>query len=167
MTSLDYSKEIGVNHWNLMRKINNYVKYLKDSSINVNEYFIESSYKEDNGVTYNMYEISKKGLILLESKVYCSNAINYCVKHIENYLLPTWVYRNLERFGNCSIGIDTFNKHGKDKILKNLKEKGFDCDLRVVHKDVIEKNFLDTKRDVMDFCILDLKKDKGEEYENK
>ena len=47
-------------------------------------------------------------------------------------MIKDYVYRNLRLYGNSLIPNSTYEKYGERLILKELKEKGYDCDLRVV-----------------------------------
>lgn len=57
-------------------------------------------------------------------------------------MLENYIYRNLDRYGNCLISNNLIRKYGKNKILKDLKQHGFDCDIRVI--ETIEKNQIRT-----------------------
>ncbi len=47
-------------------------------------------------------------------------------------MIKDYVYRNLRLYGNSLIPNKTYEKYGERLILKELKEKGYDCELRVV-----------------------------------
>lgn len=53
-------------------------------------------------------------------------------------MLDRYIYRNLDRYGNCLISNHLYKKLGKTKILEILKQNGYNCDLRVVK--TLEKN---------------------------
>ena len=57
-------------------------------------------------------------------------------------MLENYVYRNLEKYGNCLISNHLIRKYGKNKILKDLQQHGFNCDIRVI--ETIEKNQIRT-----------------------
>ena len=57
-------------------------------------------------------------------------------------MLENYIYRNLDRYGNCLISNNLIRKYGKNKILKDVKQHGFDCELRVI--ETIEKNQIRT-----------------------
>lgn len=59
-----------------------------------------------------------------------------------NELLPAWVYRNLERYGNCSIGNRIYTELGHDAILEDLKKHGFICQIRIASKKEPTEHFL-------------------------
>ena len=44
-------------------------------------------------------------------------------------MLESYIYRNLDRFGNCLISNSLYKRLGKEKILNDLKEHGFNCTL--------------------------------------
>lgn len=50
-------------------------------------------------------------------------------------MLDKYVYRNLERYGNCVIGLQDLKKYGKKKILNDLLQHGFNCSIRVLGKE--------------------------------
>lgn len=51
-------------------------------------------------------------------------------------MLDEYVYKTLKRYGNCVININDLKRYGKKKILKDLKEHGFNCNIRVVGEDI-------------------------------
>lgn len=57
-------------------------------------------------------------------------------------MLENYIYRNLDRYGNCLISNSLYKRLGKTKILKDLKQHGFNCDIRVI--ETIEKNQIRT-----------------------
>ena len=57
-------------------------------------------------------------------------------------MLENYIYRNLDRYGNCLISNNLIRKYGKNKILKDLQQHGFNCDIRVI--ETIEKNQIRT-----------------------
>lgn len=58
-------------------------------------------------------------------------------------ILDSYVYRNLKKYKNCYISEKTFNKFGKKRILLDLKENGFNCDIRIYknQSDIYNKSF--------------------------
>lgn len=46
--------------------------------------------------------------------------------------IPEWILGHLKKYGNCCCGRDIVKKIGKEQILSQLKEKGFNCILRIV-----------------------------------
>ena len=53
-------------------------------------------------------------------------------------MLESYIYRNLERYGNCLISNELYEKLGEKKILNDLKNHGLNCIINVVK--IIEKN---------------------------
>lgn len=53
-------------------------------------------------------------------------------------MLENYIYRNLDRYGNCLISNSLYKRLGKAKILEDLKLHGFDCEIKVVK--ILEKN---------------------------
>lgn len=53
-------------------------------------------------------------------------------------MLESYIYRNLDRYGNCLISNSLYKRLGKAKILEDLKLHGFDCEIKVVK--ILEKN---------------------------
>ena len=45
--------------------------------------------------------------------------------------MDEYVYRNLDKYGNCYIDYKTFKRKGKKGILKDLEEHGFKCSIRI------------------------------------
>ena len=43
--------------------------------------------------------------------------------------MEDWVYRNLEKYGNCFIDQNTYKRLGKTYILMDLMQHGFKCDI--------------------------------------
>lgn len=41
--------------------------------------------------------------------------------------LDYYIYRNLQKYGNCYIDEDSYNKMGEKYILSELKKKDYDC----------------------------------------
>ena len=60
-------------------------------------------------------------------------------------MLENYIYRNLDRYGNCLISNSLYKRLGKTKILEDLKQHGFNCDIRVIETiETIEKNQIRT-----------------------
>ena len=55
-------------------------------------------------------------------------------------MLDNYIFRNLEKYGNALISESLYKKLGKSKILKILKEKGFNCNIRVVKTPIFHEN---------------------------
>lgn len=53
-------------------------------------------------------------------------------------MLEPYIYRNLDRYGNCLISNSLYKRLGKTKILEDLKQHGFNCEIKVVK--IFEKN---------------------------
>ena len=47
-------------------------------------------------------------------------------------MFESYVYRNLKKYGNCIISKSDYKRYGKNKILKELKENGFNCNIRII-----------------------------------
>jgi hypothetical protein len=47
-------------------------------------------------------------------------------------MLESYIYRNLERYGNCIIGMQDIENYGEANIIKDLKKHEFKCSLRIV-----------------------------------
>lgn len=43
--------------------------------------------------------------------------------------MEDWVYRNLDKYGNCFIDQNTYKRLGKHYILMDLMRHGFKCDI--------------------------------------
>lgn len=56
--------------------------------------------------------------------------------------IPEWILGHLKKYGNCCCGRDIVKKIGKEEILSQLKDKGFNCILRIVP----DKSFRPLKR---------------------
>lgn len=58
--------------------------------------------------------------------------------------MEDWVYRNLEKYGNCFIDQNTYQRLGKTYILMDLMRHGFKCDIikTTSFKQDIEENML-------------------------
>lgn len=78
-------------------------------------------------------------------------------------LFQDWVYRNLEKFRNCSVNPKILNKHSENEIKHDLLNHGFK-NTRVKHfkRDVcLGKAFTKSLREPeafeqVEFCILDV-----------
>ena len=53
-------------------------------------------------------------------------------------MLDKYIYRNLEKYGNALISESLYKKLGKSKILKILKEKGFNCNIKIIKLSYID-----------------------------
>lgn len=52
-------------------------------------------------------------------------------------MLDGYVYRTLEKFGNCVIGIQDIKRYGKRKIKKDLMDHGYNCSIKIIGQDRI------------------------------
>ena len=43
--------------------------------------------------------------------------------------MEDWVYRNLQKYGNCFIDQNTYNRFGKNYILMDLKRNVIKCNI--------------------------------------
>ena len=43
--------------------------------------------------------------------------------------MEDWIYRNLDKYGNCFIDQNTYKRFGKNCILMDLMRHGFKCDI--------------------------------------
>ncbi len=50
-------------------------------------------------------------------------------------MLDKYVYKNLNKYGNCVITMDDIKKYGKKKIINDLLKHGFKCSIRIEGKD--------------------------------
>lgn len=50
-------------------------------------------------------------------------------------MLDKYVYKTLKKYGNCVININDLKRYGKKKILKDLKEHGFNCEIKISGSD--------------------------------
>lgn len=44
--------------------------------------------------------------------------------------MEEYIYRNLDKYGNCYIDFKTYKKVGKKNMLNDLKKHGFECIIR-------------------------------------
>ena len=51
-------------------------------------------------------------------------------------MLDEYVYKTLKKYGNCIIGMQDLKRYGKNKILMDLLEHGFNCTIRVLGEDI-------------------------------
>lgn len=58
-------------------------------------------------------------------------------------MLDSYVYRNLGKYGNCIIGYNDLKRHGKSKILNDLKEHNFNCTIRIIGNDIVRTIYPD------------------------
>ena len=64
----------------------------------------------------------------------------------KNGIVPDWVFRNLKTYGNCACGYEIVRKYGKNKLLKVLKENGYECSLRIVKEPTISNSYFGRKK---------------------
>lgn len=67
--SRDVAKVIGKNHADLMRDIRTYVTYINVSKININDFFISSTYVSSQNKELSCYLITKKGCEFIANKM--------------------------------------------------------------------------------------------------
>lgn len=77
-------------------------------------------------------------------------------------LFQDWVYRNLEKFRNCSVNPNVLNEHSKNEIKRDLLYHGFK-NSKVKHftRDIdggkaFSKDLREPKIQHVEFCILDV-----------
>lgn len=96
--SREVAEFIGKKHYTLMRDIRGYIKYLKkdpntgvysansqDSNINVDEYFIESTYKDANDQSRKCYLITQKGCELAINKLNGEKGTKFTAQYVEAF----------------------------------------------------------------------------------
>lgn len=44
--------------------------------------------------------------------------------------MEDYIYKNIEKYGNCYINCKTYKKIGKRNLLNDLKEHGYVCTIR-------------------------------------
>ena len=69
-------------------------------------------------------------------------------------MLESYIYKNLQRYGNCLISENLMKRIGKNKILKDLKEHGLDCTIEV-RKVADRKKYM---THIEEFVIIEVKK---------
>lgn len=72
-------------------------------------------------------------------------------------LFDEWVYRNLKRHGNVSINPKWVTSFGVDKIIKDIKNNGFDnVEIDCHSRDYLRGKYVITPRDMLNnqFCII-------------
>lgn len=60
-------------------------------------------------------------------------------------MLDSYVYRNLLKYGNTIISSEDLKKYGESKILDDLKEHGFNCNIRTLGYDRVTGVYPDLK----------------------
>ena len=69
-------------------------------------------------------------------------------------MLESYIYKNLQRYGNCLISENLMKRIGKNKILKDLKDHGLDCTIEV-RKVADRKKYM---THIEEFAIIELKR---------
>lgn len=46
--------------------------------------------------------------------------------------IPEWILHCLEQYGNCALGRTITKKLGKEKLLEELENAGYPCDLEIL-----------------------------------
>ncbi len=54
-------------------------------------------------------------------------------------IIPEWILQCLDQYGNCACGRAITKKLGKDKLLEELEELGYPCELEIL-SDLKENN---------------------------
>ena len=70
--------------------------------------------------------------------------------------IPEWIFRHLRLYGNCCCGRDIVKKIGKEEIINILKDKGYNCILRIVPDDKFHPPKRRTKYPVNAYYILEI-----------
>ena len=96
--SRDIANMIGKKHYTLMRDIRSYIGNMKndpntdvysansqDLNINIDEYFIESTYKDENDQDRNCFLVTKKGCEYIAHKMKGKKAAKFTAKYIEAF----------------------------------------------------------------------------------
>ena len=96
--SRDIAKMVGKKHYTLMRDIRSYIGNMKndpntdvysansqDLNIDVDEYFIESTYKDENDQSRKCYLVTQKGCEYIAHKMKGKKAAKFTAKYIEAF----------------------------------------------------------------------------------
>lgn len=70
--------------------------------------------------------------------------------------MEDWVYRNLEKYGNCFIDEKTYKRLGKENILCDLLRHGLKCDLTKTKS--LKQDFKDNSLTETDYIINVIKR---------
>ena len=125
LDSRDVAKMLGKDHTHLLRDIANNVKYLIETKIGLNEFFIETSYKDKINRTLRRYDITKKGCEFLAHKltgkkgaIFTATYINEFHK-MEQALKKNMTQEKLPFSSSVMIPIDKIEYWNKIKELSN------------------------------------------------
>lgn len=72
-------------------------------------------------------------------------------------MIEDFVYKLLEKYGNCVISIEDVKKYGKKKILKELEKNGYKCNIRIYGEDKYTGVYPHLKYNEQT-CIVEVKK---------
>lgn len=70
--------------------------------------------------------------------------------------IPEWILGHLKKYGNCCCGRDIVKKIGKEEILTQLKDEGFNCILKIVPDNKFHPPKRRTKYPVNAYYILEI-----------
>ncbi len=88
LTSQEVSKMVEKRHDHLIRDIATYEKYLQDTlnpKIGVNDFFIQSTYKDNIGRKLKCYNITKKGCELIAHKMTGQKGVLFTAEYINRF----------------------------------------------------------------------------------
>lgn len=58
-------------------------------------------------------------------------------------MLDEYVYKTLKKHGNCVISMNDLKRYGKNKIINDLLNHGFNCSIRILGEDrVIDDKYI-------------------------
>lgn len=121
------AKELGVNHFDLLAKIDGYVdKFTKtESSFLVKEYFIEDTYQvKNNFKKYKMYWVTRKGVALLIGGYNASVSIAFELNlaYIEKFdKMENFINQNYKEEFNKFIETNPIILELKDKLENQIR----------------------------------------------
>ncbi|KNF09852.1 phage regulatory protein, rha family [Gottschalkia purinilytica] len=69
LSSREVAEMVGKRHDNLIRDIENYVKYLTNSKLRASDFFVESTYVDSKGEKRPCYEVTRKGCEFIAHKL--------------------------------------------------------------------------------------------------
>lgn len=70
--------------------------------------------------------------------------------------IPEWILRHLKKYGNCSCGRSIVKKIGKEEIITMLREKGYNCILKIIPDNKFHPPKRKTKYPVNAYYILEI-----------